>query len=147
MSIRFRKSLFPLLDYQNIIITITIITIPIIIMIIAPMIIVKFRQRMALPLPSLPERGRGFSHSILHTLAPGTYFFYISLSPPFFSLCQKYWLFHHSLFFAQIGKPMYYMETALGQYARLSPLQVPADKYKQHHHRASSYHHSPYYIL
>lgn len=24
----------------------------------------------------------------------------------------------------QIGKPMYYMETALGQYARLSPLQV-----------------------
>ena len=37
---------------------------------------------------------------------------------------------------------MYYMETALGQYARLSPLQVPADKYKQHHHRASSYHHS-----
>ena len=77
MLIRFRKSLFPLLDYQNIIITIfiTIITIPIIIMIIAPMIIVKFRQRMALPLPSLPERGRGFSHSILHTLAPGTYFF------------------------------------------------------------------------
>ena len=96
---------------------------------------VIIRQCLAFPLPGLPERGWGLSRSILHTSAPGL---------SFNSFCHHRHHHPHTILsltnlqiflsltgvdtyqsvFPQVGKPMYYMETALGQYARLSPLQV-----------------------
>ena len=97
---------------------------------------------MAVPLPGLPERGRGLSRSILHTFASG-----LHIKSPWSSFASNFillvaisvldsntllnafpsFIIIYKMFiriFTQIGKPMYYMETALGQYARLSPLQV-----------------------